>query len=305
MKKGKLLEQLVWAIRNTLTDDLSYILMPPNYKLKDKNGIIREMDVLLQSNENPHSTYIVFECKDYSTSNGKVKVGLGVVDAFIGKCIDIPNISQKILVSTTGFTKWAKIKAENHNIKLYNIDEIPYSDILFNRSIYNLIPNVLIKTNNWNFELSEEPKCQLCYNKIYKISDGQEIDEESYVKNQIKSQMTDELIASISKKIPEFDRKLNLGFGLLVNKELCIKDKNGESYPINKIVVPIVVEFIKKKNFILNQKGLKDDSNVVSFVTEYKFEENVPSIVFVDAKGKNKAYFKGDNDILTEAKVVR
>ena len=63
MKKGKLLEQLVWAIRNTLTDDLSYILMPPNYKLKDKNGIIREMDVLLQSNENPHSTYIVFECK--------------------------------------------------------------------------------------------------------------------------------------------------------------------------------------------------------------------------------------------------
>ena len=92
---------------------------------------------------------------------------------------------------------------------------------------------------------------------------------------------------------------------LLVNNELCIKDKNGESYPINKIVVPIVVEFIKKKNFILNQKGLKDDSNVVSFVTEYKFEENVPSIVFVDAKGKNKAYFKGDNDILTEAKVVR
>ena len=25
----------------------------------------------------------------------------------------------------------------------------------------------------------------------------------------------------------------------------------------------------------------------------------------IDAKGKNKAYFKGDNDILTEAKVVR
>ena len=131
---GRLLEQLVWAIQETIKDVPSTTIST-NKPIKDNNGIYREFDVVVESIINGINLQIVFECKDYSK-----QVDVKIVDAFLGKCVDIPNINKKVLVSTNGFSKSAREKALKHDIILSTIKEFDIKSILNEVSISLIVP---------------------------------------------------------------------------------------------------------------------------------------------------------------------
>lgn len=122
MKKGKLLEQIIKAIQE-MVNDSKYTKVSSNALLKDKNGIMREIDVLVVCEQQHVKTSTALECKEY-----KRKVGITVVDALIGKYIDLPTINNKILIARNGFSEPAKEKAKANGITLCNIDEVINGD---------------------------------------------------------------------------------------------------------------------------------------------------------------------------------
>ena len=110
MKKGKLLEQIIKAIQE-MVNDSKYTKVSSNALLKDKNGIMREIDVLVVCEQQHVKTSTALECKEY-----KRKVGITVVDALIGKYIDLPTINNKILIARNGFSEPAKEKAKANGV---------------------------------------------------------------------------------------------------------------------------------------------------------------------------------------------
>ena len=125
-KLGTELEQLVKAIQKTLKDS-PHISIRTNVKLEDTNGIKREIDVLIEDFNVSPCCRIAFECKDY-----KKKVDIQIVDAVIGKFLDIPDIRKIIIVSTEGYTVSAKKKARKHNIELCTFSKVSLDHILLN-----------------------------------------------------------------------------------------------------------------------------------------------------------------------------
>ncbi len=123
-RKGKGLEQLMKAIQETIKTDES-IRIQTNKQIKNLKGRKREFDVVLEMNVNRINIIIAFECKDY-----KKAVDIKEVDAFHSKCLNIPSINSKIMVSAKGFTEGAKQEAESFGIQLYTIDEVPISEII-------------------------------------------------------------------------------------------------------------------------------------------------------------------------------
>lgn len=91
---------------------LRNINIEKNKKIKDRSGIDREFDVYWEFEIGGQTYQSVIECKDYSSP-----VSIEKIDAFIGKTNDIPGL-KLIYATRTGYQNGAKIKAEQHNIKL-------------------------------------------------------------------------------------------------------------------------------------------------------------------------------------------
>lgn len=123
-KLGTELEQLVKAVQMTLKDSPN-ITIETNVKVKDTNGIKREIDVLVEDFNVLPCYRIAFECKDY-----KRKLDIQIVDAVVGKFLDIPDISKKIIASTEGYTVSAKKKADKYNIELCTLSKQSIENIL-------------------------------------------------------------------------------------------------------------------------------------------------------------------------------
>ena len=58
------------------------------------------------------------------------KVDVQIVDAVVGKFMDIPDIHNRVIVSSLGYTKSAEIKAASHNVQLFTLSKIPLDKIL-------------------------------------------------------------------------------------------------------------------------------------------------------------------------------
>lgn len=123
-KSGKSLEQLVWAIQDTVSN-CPNISVHTNVRFKDVNGIDREIDVLVENRNISPTFRVAFECKDYNK-----KVDVQIVDAVVGKFMDIPDIHDRVIVSSLGYTKSAEIKAASHNVQLFTLSKIPLDKIL-------------------------------------------------------------------------------------------------------------------------------------------------------------------------------
>ena len=286
-----MLEQLIWAIRDTLKNNDSFKLMPTNTKLVDKNGIEREIDVLLKSDNNDNPEYIIIECKDFSSSMNKNKVGVGIIDALIGKCLDIPNVKQKIIVSKTGFSKWAKLKAENHDIQIYDLENLPLSDILIYNKVYCLMPKIQILNKNWNFCVSENPSSKLDYDKIYNSDNGQIIDIYKYLSNTISF----DAVVFAAEKFINREKPIECFFIINVMKGLYLKDKEGNIIYIVNITIPGNISFEKQGGIPIDQNVLYNKRCKISTVTELEFNNDVPHLVFVDAVNDKNAYIKYNN----------
>lgn len=123
MKKGKRLEELIHLIQKTLIgNDKTQIYK--NKRIKNTSGNSREFDVVIDSKINDISIRIVIECKDYKTP-----VSVEKIEAFHSKCLRIPEINKKIIISPSGFQKDAISAARDFGIEIFEFKYIDKSII--------------------------------------------------------------------------------------------------------------------------------------------------------------------------------
>ena len=117
---GKHLEYLIEKIQTMINNDPD-VRIRINMKIKDGNGINREFDVVVEYQRHGASRFTVFECKDFSISMNNTKVDIKIVDSFIGKYLDLPQVNNKVIVFSTGYTNCAVKKANKHEITLQSL----------------------------------------------------------------------------------------------------------------------------------------------------------------------------------------
>ncbi|EOI1004519.1 TPA: restriction endonuclease [Enterobacter roggenkampii] len=159
---GKEYEELVRDIQYSLINaenipSLNNINIEKNKKIKDRSGIDREFDIYWEFEIGGHTYRSVIECKDYSSP-----VSIEKIDAFIGKTNDIPGL-KLIYATRTGYQSGAKIKAEQHNIRLLVIrdqqekdwsdeDGNPYLKTIHFKMIAKTLPQIL----NFNTNIDKQ-----------------------------------------------------------------------------------------------------------------------------------------------------
>jgi predicted helicase len=109
---GKQLERVVRLIEESYKDSANTHIFS-NYKLPNKDGQEREIDILIISKINGFEVCIAIECKDYNS-----KVSVDKIDSFQGKCSRLPQIHRKIFVSANGYQKGAVLAANDFGIEL-------------------------------------------------------------------------------------------------------------------------------------------------------------------------------------------
>lgn len=120
MKKnnGKNFEKLIRIIEEVYKTNPETVIHS-NYKIQNTSGNKRELDIFIETSVNGHHLKIAIECKDYQK-----RVSALVVESFHSKCLRIPEINKKIIVSKNGFQKEAFAAAKDFGIDLYNFEEV-------------------------------------------------------------------------------------------------------------------------------------------------------------------------------------
>ncbi|HEY9625088.1 MAG TPA: restriction endonuclease [Crinalium sp.] len=90
--------------------------------LEPTSGARREIDILIERIENGFPIRIAVECRDRAT-----KDDVTWVDQVIGKYCDL-KINKVILVSSSGFTESARLKATAHNIEVCTVEVLLAKD---------------------------------------------------------------------------------------------------------------------------------------------------------------------------------
>ena len=110
-KKGDLLEEIV----ETLCQGLDNAKVERNVKVKGKSGTDRQIDVLIQANQNAFDIKIIVEAKNYAE-----KVGIEKVEALKTKLHDVGG-NLGVIVCPLGFTEGAINSAELNDIQLFQV----------------------------------------------------------------------------------------------------------------------------------------------------------------------------------------
>lgn len=172
-KSGKNLEKLVRIVEEVYqTDSNTQILS--NHKIENLDENLREIDLLIKSVVNDFEIIIAIECKEYSR-----KVSVEKIEAFNSKCLRIPNINKKILISEKGFQKDAIAAANAFGIELYSFSEIEANSFeILGFAIKQLKPR-LAKYNltGIKFEKPLNQETIIDSNSIFRTElDGQDLD---------------------------------------------------------------------------------------------------------------------------------
>lgn len=115
---GKQLERVVRLVEESYKDSANTQIFS-NYKLPNKDGQEREIDLLIVSKINGFEICIAIECKDYNT-----RVSVDKIDSFQGKCSRLPQIHRKIFVSAKGYQKAAVTAANDFGIELLTAETL-------------------------------------------------------------------------------------------------------------------------------------------------------------------------------------
>ncbi len=145
--KGDLLEDIYYVFEKSLST-ASEKTIAKKYKLKDRDGILREIDIYIEYKVDIIKTYkCAVECKNHNhnisikeISDFYLKIeGLGI---------------EGIFITTSEFQKGAIKKAKALNIKLYKFNKInnnnSIKDVLLFRKVFE-IKNIRLISNNPSF----------------------------------------------------------------------------------------------------------------------------------------------------------
>lgn len=125
MSKGKIVEQVVAIIENTLQGN-EQIRISHDVNLEDNLGNSRQIDVLIEYDLNDRARFkTIIECKQ----KGRDGVEINQMNAFKGLIDSLKDVDRGIFVSTNGFQKGAVSVAEANNIELYTLKELTSEEV--------------------------------------------------------------------------------------------------------------------------------------------------------------------------------
>ena len=139
MTRGKRTEKIVALIQESLKS-FPNVQILPNYRIKNKSGRKREIDVLLITDINGFEIKIAIECKDYKSS-----IPVEKIEAFNSKCARIEGVSKKVFVSTNGYQADSIEAAKDFDIELFDLEDISTDEILKWLPVKQLKPNIKIQ----------------------------------------------------------------------------------------------------------------------------------------------------------------
>ena len=288
---GKNLEHLIEKIQTMINHDTD-AWIKRNVKIKDTIGINREVDVVVESQSQGVSLFSVFECKDFSTSKNSTKVDIKIVDSFIGKCLDLPQIDNKVIVSSTGFTNNAKKKADKHNIILQSLTPIPSADTIVDTKIVmhygktSLLGKIkYLLRDNYVYEYDE---ALMVYSNLNDI----QVDIIELIKGVLKTNEYQEC------KLTMF--KLNNHKSYLTTLFICTSGKlyamntASNKYPLDMILIPIKVEYESCDGTIEAIAQMKQDEKDVTTTT---FDRNNTKVTHIKVEDKQDVLIEQDGRI--------
>ena len=291
-KKGKALEQLVKAIQETIKD-MPSTAISTNIKLKDKNGIDRECDVVVETMYHGFPPVMVFDCKDYKTP-----VDIMVIDAFVGKCADLPNVNKKVIVSTSGFTPNAQIKADAFGVVLCSLESVNVQELLFDAVAIIPMPRFEMG-NNLQLVLKEDVEFSTLVYPVafYAIATNKKLDIGKVIQNYL---IALETIAILVKEYLMQEKQslykiISLGF----ENGVYILDVSGEKHLLEKLLIPIKVDFDFIEGDVVKQQTMRQGSIDVK-VIEHGFDNVGLSCVSIQVDdGNPQAFLKKGDAILS------
>lgn len=123
---GKKYEDMVHQVFSELkaVDSVKSIRLDKRQKIKDRNGIRREIDIIWEYEIALQKFLILIEAKDHSSP-----ITITNIDAFLGKTNDIPGNPKLFFITKSGYQSGAKTKAEQHGIVLFEFRELTEKDL--------------------------------------------------------------------------------------------------------------------------------------------------------------------------------
>lgn len=289
MRAGQALEHLVAMIREHLKDNPE-TKITLNAKLMNRSGNKREIDVFVRTKANGEDFGIAFECKDYNR-----KITEQVIDAFVTKIGDIPEIHKGIIVTTSGYTKGARKEAEAHKIGLHLIDELPLHEIIPRYKNYfarvlvipqknELIVHTIADLTNVTFD----PEA-----KIKNVDDDTEV---ILYKEIFDSLYNIKSLCSLAAKFVEIGKKAYTTVATITpNRKIYIADIRGIKYEIDYFELPITVNVIMDECQISSQmRYAKLGGNNEVLVSEYGSNITDKMWVLVESEDSKDSIFLKD-----------
>ena len=296
VKSGKALEQLVGKIQEVIKDKEETSIEVGAY-LTDTCGVSREFDVLVRTINQGIPSIIAFECKDYSTSKTKTKVDVKIIDAFIGKCSRIPSINQRIIVSTTGFTKSAVTTAQKQGVLLCCLNEKSLEAI--NTKTQTALYKSITKVGaEWIYLFGNLHMCRSVKLQVWDATSHHEIDLFTYVKCRIAN--SDFYKNRFLLYMENGYKPLTVDIAIDVNNELYVEDTNNNQYSLIKIIIPIVVDHIKYDGRIEQQCQMRQGIIDIE-TTTFTFDCPDIKVKSIQANGKQD-FFIEEHETLKEPK---
>ena len=291
-KKGKALEHLITAIQETLIDRKD-VSVESNVKIKDTQGIQREIDVLVTSKAQGITINIAFECKEYA----KKAIGIQVIDAFVGKCKYLPQIHKKVIVSTSGFTANAIERAKQENIMLCPLENIPFDKILSNYNIHKTIPDFKVGDNiNISFD---EPVCDDFDSSCdcFLTKDDTKVD---FIKETYRSLSRLETQVELAYNFMALGKKPFIATSSfkIQNGEIYIKSKNGRKYNICEAKIPVFVNFKIVEGRICSQQKMVQGNDVLITENTFEHDDRLISTVLIESGEKHNLLIRQGDAIV-------
>lgn len=261
-------EKFVRDLIQTIIDSEEFgkqknIRVEQNVKLKDRNGLDRQFDIYWEYELGGFIYKNIIECKDYSKD-----ISIDKVDALIGKTIDIPEITGKIIATKKGYQKGAEVKSNAHNINLLIAREQNDSDWISPEGV------PLLKKIELNMHLTYPPEItffKVILNKVW-IQNNTDLSVENIDGFHVYTE--DTYIEDIEKNekysLQDLNNRLKISNDELKEIEECVKFNNAylitTKYPKLKLDGYIIKY---KQRATSNVKTIIDGTKMLKGVVEY------------------------------------
>lgn len=290
MKQGALLEQLVAAIQDHLKGQAD-VTIELNKKLPDRDGHKREIDVYVTRKCQGLPIAFAFECKDYNKP-----VDVKVVDAFYGKCQELPEITSRVIVSSSSYTKLAIESAAKRGIQLRTIEDIKAEHFFTPYIAHNVRVKAEIACEEWRFNFRDWIRTDLVDNtkQARFFDDDSEVNLVLEVYKQLYSQP---ILTQLGARFMELGKRpFNTIIKLKPRRDIYVEDIQGEKHIVDSIDIPISVDVVLTPMAVASQKNyapIADGTEVT--ITEFDSEHQRTHMVSIDSTEGHSIFVKDEN----------